>query len=734
VGAVKDSPPATVTARPRAITEVLARRDVSAGLLLAGMLVLAYVAWFIAGRRIPTPWIMGDELLYSDMAKSYHATGHYEFRDIPYDLKTIYPALVSPAWSSNSIASAYGAAKAINVALMTAAAIPAYFWARRLVGLPLAFLAVGLMLLLPSYVYSAEVMTENAFLPAFMLAAFLFALALERPTLLNQVLTLGAIGLVVSVRLQGAILVAIVPAAIAVKLLLDLAADRPSGRLRYLWERVRALWLLLGAVILGGLAYAAYEAHNGRSLTSGLGAYQAVGTVNYTLHETARWAVYHVAELTFAVGVIPVCALVVLVGLAVRRGWSTPAERALLAITLAAVPLVCIQVGAFASRFSFRIEERNMFFLEPLLVLAFVVWLARGAPRPQGLATVAAVIPVGLMVLLPLESLFGVQLVSDTFGLVPLYRLATDISGGATDTRILFGLGALAAGILFAATPKRLALPILAGAVTGFLVLSSLAVLGMARRQSFATRAASGAGDPEWVDHAVGYDAKVGYVNTQTLDNPHVLWQTEFWNRSVGPVMNVGAPQATLGDTTTLNQANGLLTPVDASSQRDTDVTYVVADANLDIAGRLVGETSKLKLWKIQAPLRIAAYPQGIDADGWTGASAGVTEYAAPGDRPGRVAVRLDRVPLGPSAPPATVTVTLGPFVLGPNGEQNMSSVTAKKTVTVTTKHPVTVRLPTPKPPYRVNVNVTPTFDAAQLGQGDTRQLGARVALTQLKR
>lgn len=732
MGAVKDSP-ATATARPRAVAGVLAHREVSAGLLLAGILGLAYVAWFIAGRRIPAPWIMGDELLYSDMAKSFHASGHYEFRDIPYDLKTIYPAIVSPAWSFQSISSAYGAAKAINVALMTAAAIPAYFWARRLVGLPLAFLAVALIVLMPSYVYSAEIMTENAFLPAFMLAAFLLALTLERPTLLNQALTLGAIGLAVSVRLQGAILVAIVPAAIGLKLLLDLLAERPPARLRYLWEHIRSLWLLLGAVVLGGLAYAAYEAHAGRSLTSGLGAYQAVGTVNYTLHETARWAVYHLAELSFAVGVIPACALIVLVGLSVRRGWSTPAERALLAITLAAVPLVCIQVGAFASRFSFRIEERNMFFLEPLLLLAFVVWLGRGAPRPQGLTTVAAIVPVGLLVILPLETLFGVQLTSDTFGLIPLYRLSTDISGGATDTRILFGLGAVVAGILFAVAPKRMALPVLGGAVIGFLLLSSLAVLGMARRQSFGTRAVAAAADPEWVDHAVGYDAKVGYVNTQTLENPHILWQTEFWNRSVGPVMNVGAPQATLGDTTTLDQANGRLTPVDASSQRDTVVKYVVADANLNIAGRLLGETPKLKLWQIQSPLRIATYPQGIDADGWTSSSAGVTEYAAPGDRPGRIAVKLDRS-LGPAATPATVTVTLGPFVLGPNGEQSMSRVTAQKTVTVTTEHPVIVRLPTPKPPYRVNMNVTPTFDAALLGQGDTRQLGARVALTQLKR
>ena len=91
----------------------------------------------------------------------------------------------------------------------------------------------------------------------------------------------------------------------------------------------------------------------------------------------------HFAELPLSVGVLPACALLVLLGLAFRRGGTrNEAERAFLAVTTAAVAWIVVEVAVFASRFSLRIEERYMFFLAPLLFLAFVLWLDRGLPRP----------------------------------------------------------------------------------------------------------------------------------------------------------------------------------------------------------------------------------------------------------------------------------------------------------------------------------------------------------------
>ena len=76
-------------------------------------------------------------------------------------------------------------------------------------------------------------------------------------------------------------------------------------------------------------------------------------------------------------------------------------------------------VGAFASRFSLRIEERNMFYAEPLLLLALVIWLDKGLPRPPRLTAAAVVVPAALLLSLPFESLFNVSVLATRPGSFP---------------------------------------------------------------------------------------------------------------------------------------------------------------------------------------------------------------------------------------------------------------------------------------------------------------------------
>ena len=53
------------------------------------------------GLRDPSPWIFQDELLYSELAKSFAATGHFAVRETPGvgGFGFVYPALISPAWA-----------------------------------------------------------------------------------------------------------------------------------------------------------------------------------------------------------------------------------------------------------------------------------------------------------------------------------------------------------------------------------------------------------------------------------------------------------------------------------------------------------------------------------------------------------------------------------------------------------------------------------------------------------
>jgi hypothetical protein len=148
-------------------------------LTVATVLLAAVTIHTLLADRVASPWIMVDELVYSDLARSF-AGGHgLAIRgDQTWVYGLLYPILVAPAWLAHSIARSYELAKAINVLLMSAAGVPLYIWARRLVPPAWALLALGLVLLLPAQLYAGTVMTENAFLPAFMLAGLAFGLAL----------------------------------------------------------------------------------------------------------------------------------------------------------------------------------------------------------------------------------------------------------------------------------------------------------------------------------------------------------------------------------------------------------------------------------------------------------------------------------------------------------------------------------------------------------------------------
>ena len=156
------------------------------------------------------------------------------------------------------------------------------------------------------------------------------------------------------------------------------------------------------------LAYVVYERGRGQRLWSGLGAYENIAHVHYGPVSAAKWVLWHFGELSLSVGILPVSALIVLLGLALRRETAPgPAERAFIAVTTPAIFWIVVQAGTFASHFSLRIEERLMFNVTPALFLALVVWLARGLPRPPVLSSVAVVVPVAALLVLPYSRLLA---------------------------------------------------------------------------------------------------------------------------------------------------------------------------------------------------------------------------------------------------------------------------------------------------------------------------------------
>src|SRR5207302_1252240 len=107
-------------------------------------------------------------------------------------------------------------------------------------------------------------------------------------------------------------------------------------------------------------------------------------------------------ELDLYLGIAPFAALVLLT--AVARSLDRPL-RVFLAAALPLVVWLLLEVGAFASALSPRVQERNLFYVAPLFFVALLAWIERGMPRPARAAAIAAVVAAALPGALPYHRL-----------------------------------------------------------------------------------------------------------------------------------------------------------------------------------------------------------------------------------------------------------------------------------------------------------------------------------------
>jgi hypothetical protein len=695
-----------------------------AGLALIGLVLAAAVTRILQTRGMAAPVVLCDEFIYANLAKNLADHGQYLFRDVTLHQSLLYPLLLAPAWLLRSMSTTYGLAKGINASAMALTAVPVYFWGRRLVQPLHALIVAALTLLLPAFFFSGILMTEAVFLPAFVLATFAVARMLERPTLVSQLACFAAIALAVGIRVQGIVLLLVVPTAVLVKVVLDLRAGVTRGEL-VAW--LRRLWPT--ALLLGGgfLLYVLYKlVVSEASLGSGLGPYQALAEAHYPLVSTMRWTVKHLAELGLAVGLVPLSALIVLLWLALRGAPTTEAERAFLAVVPAALLWVLVEAGAFAATVTPAIFERYTFYLEPLLVLALVVWLARGLPRPLLGTAVALGVPALLLLSLRLAEVIQPGAVNGvTLG--SLYRFSLHLPGGIHELKAAIAAAALLVAFLFAICARpvaRIALPLLLGL---YLAAAATSAVDDTRKTSKGGRQVAG-GDPSWIVRAIGRDEPVVYVNTPDPGSGStvLLLQTEFWNPNVSRVYSVGGTElCELPETpTAVDTATGRVAP----SVPD-GVHYAVIDRRVPLGGTLVavGGSSEgpLALYRVDDSLLVGTSTEGVYSDGWMGSQAQYSVFVSPGRRPGRLVVTLGRAGWGGADVPGRVEISVGRPKASGSG---LGKVFEVRRWVVHRLAERTFVFEVPPPPVRVVVRIAPTFSPAQFGLPDERQLGAQVS------
>jgi hypothetical protein len=259
--------------------------------------------------------------------------------------------------------------------------------------------------------------------------------------------------------------------------------------------------------------------------------------------------------------------------------------------------------------------------------------------------------------------------------------------------------------------------------------MSTYSVFGSVRDHARATLGLTSPSEPSWIDEQIGSRSNAVYIYGVLPDpfgEAQVMWQTEFWNRSVGTVYTLGpADPGLTASPATFNPVTGRIVPQSAPGGPSKPIRYAIAPTTVHLAGKLLAQQGRLALYRIDPPMKLATHRGGIYPDSWMGADAALTNYARPSRRDW-VHVRVSREGWGGPSPPGQVTVKVGPLVAR-GGQPTIGEPVTSRTWTVRSGKARSFILPTPRAPFRLEVHVEPTFSPADYGMADARQLGAQV-------
>ena len=352
------------------MARALRRPDLA--LALAALVGLSTLLHWLAARRFTGLWIMPDEAIYARRAVDL-----YQHASLPLfgregaGYGVLYPVVSGLPLSIGSFPTGDALLKPVQALVISLAAVPVYFYGRRLADERYALIAAALTLASPLLLYSGLVMTEVAFYPVAALTLLSISRAVATAERRHQIVALALIGVAILTRTQAVVFVGV----LAGGAVLDALLRRDVRRLRSFWPTgVVTLALLVVAVAAPGT----------------LGAYSATVRGSYPLGSSLGLTYDHLAYLAVSVAVLPVATFALLSVDAVRGRERDPQVRALLVVTAVATVLVCAQVGFFAARYAPHLLGRDLIALPPLYFLLFAVWLARGEPRRLGTAAAAA--------------------------------------------------------------------------------------------------------------------------------------------------------------------------------------------------------------------------------------------------------------------------------------------------------------------------------------------------------
>ncbi len=579
--------------------------------VLAGIVSTAAVFRIVLGAANHLPAVLGDELVYSGLAKGWALHGQPVLRGtVEVGYSTLYPLFLAPAFGlAADGAGALAAARVLNAIAMASTAVPAYLLARRAVTREWALGVALLSVAVPWTAYSQLILTESLFYPVFVAYAAVLAWTLERPTWRRQSAMLALLVVLVGIRTQA---LAVVVGAVGAIVLYGAVGQGAARALRRFLPTLMVLVASFGAGLAAKAAGIALPTGTYDAVFGSLG--RVVGML--------KWSAWSIASFQLALGVVALAAFPVALRSMLRAGRAEGVRStATVALTLSISVLASVALLSASPYGLDRLHERSLFFVTPLVLVCLAYWLAHGLERPRWLSLGCALATLALAAALPGELVFrsfDVDLPSSTF-----FR-DLDAQFPGVDFRIwATGIAAVGAGTFLLA--RRPLFPILT------VVLAFAAVTARTDYRDHLTAAQTRG--LSWVDHSLpaGYGAtlinlglaysiepcaEAAWAEQQRL----VVW-TEFFNTRIEAVKwlyepnhfdGLASEQLTVGTGGLVLDGAGPFGP-----------EYVVIDARQRITGDPVGRFylssignpllqngASLTLWKVDPPLRLYNRPE----------------------------------------------------------------------------------------------------------------------------
>jgi hypothetical protein len=659
---------------------------------LLGLGILSFY-WVEAAVR-KTPWLFTDELEWTQLSRAIASTGHAARRGQSHSFESLYSFLIAPAWWIHSTADAYAAIKDLNAVMMCLAAVPTYLLARMLLERRPAVVVALLSIAIPAMSYASSIVPEPLAYLWFTLAAWLAVRALASPGWRTALPAVLLAGIGVFVRLEFVVLPASLVLAGAVVWII--------GRGGLSWRR---LLVAAGAIAAFALVF-------NLLVVSQL---QSWSFHQYFNHQTVVQGGLAAGALAIGLGMLPVIGGIASLWLPER--FSEPAYRGFsIYLGSSLVTLVVYTSAKAAYLFSAltpTIEERNLFYLSPLLLVGTA--LAFGARRLNwplvGVATALALTIVW-------SGKFEVPApYFDAPGLAVLTLVNRDFRWDVDDFHILLIIAA-AVSVALLVVRRRRWVPVVAAVLLGAWLLTGQIYAANANADYADVFAKDIPAPRDWVDAAT-HGAHVTVLGNNIVPMGSTsLWLAEFWNRSIGHVASLNGVAPGPGPIS----APGLET-TDGELSGSTGDPYTLAGNGVRLAAPKIESRDGFTLYRTPTQWHLLDEEQNVFTDGWATSPIGYTYFPRGG--PGVLTIHLSRTAYNGTGPPGRATIRVGTVRLDRNGNPVLDRTLTVLHHLVPNGKLTVVRIPVAATPVTVSVQMT-TFTPL----GDSRLLAAQPAFT----